>query len=128
LNRNERRRQAKCAGRGRFVITGAFLGHHDLIKLLDQSPTIAPTLASMLAAMESDRPPLCGGCGADLTDVLPPAAYLLLLSGSGEQLLSGICFECISGDPAALRRRLANVLGVEPLPEANLHLERWGRA
>ena len=129
MNRHDRRRQAKTASRGKFVIIGEFLGHHDLIKLLDQAPTIAPPLAFMLAAMEGDRPPVCGSCGAALTDVAPPAAYLLLQhSGSGERLLSGICFECISGDPAALRRGLANALGVEPISAAHLHLGRWGRA
>jgi len=123
MNRHERRCQAK------FVITGEFLGYDDLLELLVRSPTIAPALASMLAAMEGDSPPLCGGCGVALTDVLPSAAYLLLQhSGSGDRLLSGICFECVTGDPAALRRRLANALGVELLPEAHLHLERWGRA
>jgi hypothetical protein len=61
MNRHDRRRQAKIASRGKFVITGEFLGYDDLAGLLDQSPTIAPTLGSMLAAMEGDRPPLCVG-------------------------------------------------------------------
>jgi hypothetical protein len=126
MNRHERRRQTKIASRGKFVITGEFL---DLAGLLDQSPTIAPSLGAMLAAMEGDRPPLCGGCGAALTVLAPPASYLLLQhSGSGEQLLSGICFECISGDPEGLRRRVATALGLEAVPTAHLHFGPWGRA
>ena len=83
----------------------------------------------MLAAMEGDRPPLCGGCGAALTVLAPPASYLLLQhSGSGDHLLSGICLECITGDPEALRRRVAIALGVEPIPAAHLHIGTWGRA
>jgi hypothetical protein len=129
MNRHERRRHTKSAGRGKFVIIGEYLGYDDLLTLLNQSPTIAPTLGSMLAAMEGDRPPLCGSCGAPLTVLAPPAGYLLLHhGGSGEQLLSGICVECISGDPAALRRRVASALGVEPIPAAQLHTGQWGRA
>jgi hypothetical protein len=129
MNRHERRRHTKIAGRGKFVITGEFLGYDDLIALLDLSPTLAPSLGAMLAAMAGDRPPLCGSCGAALTVLAPPASYLLLQhSGSGEQLLSGICVQCISGDPEALRRRVAVALGVEPIPAAHLHFGTWGRA
>jgi hypothetical protein len=129
MNHHERRRQTKITSRGKFVITGEFLGYDDLTALLDLSPTLAPTLGSMLAAMEGGRPPLCGGCGVALTVLAPPAVYLLLLhSGSGEQLLSGICLECISGDPEALRCRVATALGLEPLPAAHLHFGPWGRA
>jgi hypothetical protein len=129
MNRHERRCQAKIASRGKFVITGEFLGYDDLIELLDHSPALAPTLDYMLAAMEGSRPPLCGGCGATLTVLLPPAAYLLLRhSGSGEQRLSGLCFECISGSPEELRERLARALGVEPIPAAHLHYGSGGRA
>jgi hypothetical protein len=123
------RHETKITSRGKFVITGEFLGYDDLIALLDLSPTLAPSLGAMLAAMEGDRPPLCGGCGAALTVLLPPAVYLLLQhSGCGQQLLSGICSECISGDPEALRCRVATALGLQPFPAAHLHFGPLGRA
>jgi hypothetical protein len=129
MNRQERRRVSKSASRDKYIITGELFGYDDLIELLDHSPALVPTLNYMLAAMEGARPPLCGGCGATLTLLLPLAGYLLLQhSGSGEQRLSGICFECISGDPAALRRRLAHALGVEPISAAHPHYGPWGRA
>jgi hypothetical protein len=129
MNHHERRRQTKITSRGKFVITGEFLGYDDLIALLDLSPTLAPSLGSMLAAMEGARPPLCGSCGVPLTVLAPPVSYLLLHhSGSGEHLLSGICFECISGNPEALRCRVATALGLQPIPAAHLHIGTWGRA
>ena len=129
MNRHDRRRQAKTASLGKFVITGKFFEYDNLIELLDQSPTIALTLGSMLAELEGDRPPLCGGCGTALTVLAPPASYLLLHhSGTGEQRLSGVCLECISGDPEALRQRVARALGLEPLSAAHLHYGIGGRA
>jgi len=129
MNRHERRRLAKSASRGKFVITGEFFGYDDLAELLNESPTLAPTLCSMLVAMEGAHPPLCVGCDAALTVLLPPAGCLLFQhSGSGERLLSGICFECISGNPEALRQRLARALEVEPISAAHLHYGSGGRA
>jgi len=136
MNRHDRRRQAKIVSRSKFFIIGEFFCCDHLIELLDQSPTIALTLGSMLAELEGDRPPLCGGCGTALTVLAPPASYLLLHhsglllhhSGTGEQRLSGVCLECISGDPEALRQRVARALGLEPLSAAHLHYGIGGRA
>ena len=129
MNRAERRRQAKAARRSRFIVTGILLSPNDVLDLLDRSPAITARLGCMIAGMASARPPLCGACEASLTIVAPPAGYVLWRhSGSAEEIICGICDDCLDGDRAALGRRLTAYLGVEPMPAAHVHTGQWGRA